>query len=197
MKIDPTQQTPRDNYRLMVATIVPRPIGWVSTVGTDGTPNLAPFSYFGAVTAAPPTLFLSIGRRRGKHKDTARNLIDTGEGVVHIPHRKLAEAMVKTSVEADAQLDEFAWADLAQVQSERVRPPRIAEAMVAFECRVAQHLEIGAGPNDVFLLEILLVHAADEVLVGPHPDPAKLAAVGRLGGDGYCDTSAPFFLARP
>jgi flavin reductase (DIM6/NTAB) family NADH-FMN oxidoreductase RutF len=197
MRIDPSEQTTPDNYKLMIASVVPRPIGWVSTLAADGTLNLAPFSYFGAVTAAPPTLFLSVGRRRGERKDTARNLLDTGEGVVHVPHRPLAEAMVKTSVEAAPDVNEFDFAGLGQVPSDRVRPPRVAGAAIAFECRVGQHLEIGAGPNDVFLLEILLVHLADDILSAGLPDPAKLAGVGRLGGNGYSDTSAPFFIARP
>jgi flavin reductase (DIM6/NTAB) family NADH-FMN oxidoreductase RutF len=197
MRIDPSEQSTRENYQLMIASVVPRPIGWVSTVATDGTANLAPFSYFGAVTAAPPTLILSIGRRRGVRKDTAENLLASGEGVVHVPHRPLAEAMVKTSVEASPDVDEFDFATLARTASERVRPPRVADAAIAFECRVSQHLEVGEGPNDVFLLEILLAHVADDVTDGRLPDPAKLAAVGRLGGNAYCDTGNPFFIARP
>jgi len=197
MRIDPSEQTSRDNYQLMIASVIPRPIGWVSTLAADGTPNLAPFSYFGAVTAAPPTLMLSVGRRRGQRKDTARNLLDTREAVVHIPHRRLAEAMVKTSIEAGPELNEFDFAGLGQTPAEKVRPARVIEAAIAFECRVRQHIEVGTGPNDLFLLEILLIHIADELLDGRLPDPAKLAAVGRLGGTGYCDTSAPFFIERP
>jgi len=197
MRIDPSTQSTRENYQLMIASVVPRPIGWVSTLARDGTANLAPFSYFGAITAAPPTLFLSIGRRHGEQKDTARNLIDAGEGVVHVPHRPLAEAMVKTSVEASAEVDEFEFAALDRIASERVGAPRVLNAAIAFECRVSQYLEVGDGPNDVFFLEILLAHVADDVLDGRLPDPARLAAVGRLGGNGYCATSDPFFLARP
>ena len=197
MQIDPALQTTHDNYRLLVHSVVPRPIGWISTVDPEGAVNLAPFSYFGAVTALPPTLMLSVGRRRGVRKDTAANLLATGEGVVHIPHRPLAEQMVKTSIEAAPDVDEFDFAALGRAPSVRVRPPRVACAAIAFECRVASHQEIGGGPNDVFFLEILLVHVADEVLVDGWPDPARLRAVGRLGGDGYCDTAAPFFIPRP
>ncbi len=189
--------SPRDAYRLMIACVIPRPIAWVSTVDLGARVNLAPFSFFGGVTSSPPTVMLSVGRRRGAHKDTARNLLVAREAVVHICTRPLAERMVATAAEVEHGVDEFELAGLAKLPSVDVRPPRIAEAAIAMEARLVQHMEIGSGPNDVFLLEIVRFHVADDVLVDGAPDAARLAAVGRLGGSAYCDTSAPFDVARP
>ncbi|MDJ0520468.1 MAG: flavin reductase family protein [Planctomycetota bacterium] len=197
MQIDPSTLTPKDAYLLMTACLVPRPIGWASTVSADGVPNLAPFSYFGGVSSSPMTVMLSVGRRRGRPKDTGANLLATEEAVLHIATRSLADAMVATSAEAEPDVDEFALAGLTAVPSERVAPPRIAEAAIAMEAVLRHHMEVGAGPVDMFLLEVVRLHLEDDVLVDGRPDPARLAAVGRLGGTAYCDTSYPFHIARP
>lgn len=198
MDLDPAALAPREAYRLMIACVVPRPIGWTSTLAADGTPNLAPFSYFGGVTSNPLTVMLSVGRRRdGRRKDTAANLLATGEAVVHIPHRPLAEAMVATSAEAEPHVDELALAGLTPLASTKVAPPRVAEAAVALETVVRHHMEVGHAPVDLFLLEVVHLHLDDEFLEDGRPDPARLRAVGRLGGSSYCDTAAPFDVPRP
>jgi flavin reductase (DIM6/NTAB) family NADH-FMN oxidoreductase RutF len=197
MDVDPRTLSPREAYGLLITLVVPRPIAWVSTLDAEGIANLAPFSFFGGVTTHPPIVMVSIGRRDGAPKDTAANLLATGEGVVHVCHRPLAAAMVATSANPDAATDEFELAGLAKTPSLRVAPPRIAGAAVALEARVERHLEIGAGPNDVFLLEIVHVHVDDAFVVDGRADPAKLQAVGRLGGSLYCDTAAPFEIPRP
>ncbi len=197
MQVDLSTLAPRDAYRWMIASVLPRPIAWISTVDGAGRPNLAPFSFFGGVTSDPPTVLLSVGRRKGVRKDTARNLLETREGVIHVPTRALAERMVATSADVDPDVDEFALAGLTKTASVRVRPPRILEAPLAMEARVERHLEVGRGPVDVFLLEILWIHADEAILVDGLPDPTRLAAVGRLGGDGYSDTSHPFHVPRP
>ncbi len=187
----------RQSYRLLIATVIPRPIAWVSTLDAAGRPNLAPFSFFGGVTSHPPTVMLSVGRRRGAHKDTARNLLATGEAVVHVPTRPLAESMVHTSTELPAGESEFALAGLATLPSVEVAPPRVEDAAVALEARVQAHHEVGNGPVDLFLLEVLHFHVRDDVVRDGLPDPALMAAVGRLGGTAYCDTSTPFDVHRP
>ena len=197
MEIDPTTLAPRDAYRLMIACVIPRPIAWTSTVDARGAANLAPFSFFGGVTTDPMTVMVSVGRRRGQHKDTARNLLDTREAVIHITTRPLAEQMVTTASEVEPGVSEFDLAGLATVPSSEVRPPRIADAAIAMEATVQQHLTVGNGPVDVFLLEVVCLHVRDDVLVDGLPDPAKLAAVGRLGGRHYCDTSDVFEVTPP
>ena len=197
MQVDPATLSPKDSYLLMISCVIPRPIGWASTLAPDGTPNLAPFSYFGGVSSSPMTVMLSVGRRGGEPKDTGANLLATKEAVIHIAHRPLAEAMVATAADAEPHVDEFALAGLTPAPSVVVAPPRVAEAAIAMECRMTQHMEVGTGPVDVFFLEVLRLHLDDAYLVDGRPDPAKLAAVGRLGGAGYCDTAEPFQVARP
>jgi flavin reductase (DIM6/NTAB) family NADH-FMN oxidoreductase RutF len=197
MLVRASDLTGRDAYRFMIACVVPRPIGWVSTLDDEERPNLAPFSFFGGVTTNPPTLMLSVGRRKGGHKDTARNLLANGEAVVHVPTRDLAERMVRTSADLGPGEDEFEFAGLTKVASDEVAPFRVAEAAIAMETRLHAHQEVGHGPVDLFLLEVLRYHVRDEIVRDGRPDPALLAAVGRLGGLGYCDTSHPFDVERP
>ncbi len=197
MEIAAQDLSGRESYRLMIACLVPRPIAWVSTVDLGARTNLAPFSYFGGVTSAPPIVMVSVGRRQGERKDTARNLLVSRECVIHIPDRALAEKMVATSADVGHGVDEFELAGLTKVASTDVRAPRVAEAAIAMEAHLERHMEVGEGPNDVFLLEVTRFHVRDDVLVDGVPDPAVLAAVGRLGGTGYCDTAAPFSIERP
>jgi flavin reductase (DIM6/NTAB) family NADH-FMN oxidoreductase RutF len=197
MEIDPSTLPARDAYRWLTACLVPRPIAWVSTVDEGGRANLAPFSFFGGLTSDPPTVMVSVGRRRGARKDTGRNLVATREAVVHIAGRALAPRMVATSAEVGPEVDEFDLAGLTKVPARLVRPSRVAQAPIAMEARVTHHVEVGRGPVDVFLLELVRFHVDDALLVDGLPDPARLAAVGRLGGTGYCDTAAPFHLDRP
>lgn len=197
MQIDAADLAPRDAYHLLISCVIPRPIAWVSTLGPAGGANLAPFSFFGGVTSSPPTVMVSVGRRRGERKDTARNLLATGEAVVHIAHRPLAGEMVATSAELPYGEDEFHASGLAKAASVDVSPPRIADAAIAMEARVVHHHEVGDGPVDLFLLEIVRFHLAEEFLSNGLPDAATLAAVGRLGGRRYCDTAGVFEIPRP
>src|SRR4051812_24711904 len=140
--ITPGDMHPRDAYRLLISMVAPRPIAWVSTVGGDGTLNLAPFSFFNAVGGTPPTVMVSVGQRAGKPKDTLRNVQETGEFVVHIVEYALAELMNKTSGEYAYDVDEFALADLAYVPSIDVRPPRLAMASIAMEVKATQIMPV-------------------------------------------------------
>ena len=197
MKLDPSTLSRRDKYFLLTTCVVPRPIAWVGTVAPDGTPNLAPYSFFGGVCTDPPTVMVSVGRRRGQRKDTAVNLLDNGEGVIHIVTAPLAEQMVKTSGEYASHVDELAHVGLTPGSSERVAPSRVSEAAVAMEAKVVHHQEVGNGPVDLFLMEIVLVHLADEVLVDGLPDPRRLQAVGRLGKQAYAHVKDPYDISRP
>lgn len=197
MQVDPQDLSRRDRYRMLISCLVPRPIAWISTLSGDGVANLAPFSFFGGVTSEPPTVMLSVGRRRGVLKDTAANLLATREGVIHVPSRTLAESMVATSAEVAPEVDEFEQVGLEKIPSVRVKPPRLANSAIAMETTLSQHLEVGAGPVDLFLLRVELFHVDDALLHEGFPDPAHLQAVGRLGGADYCDTATPFPIARP
>jgi len=195
--IDPSTLSRRERYFLLTSCVVPRPIAWIATLAPDGTPNLAPFSFFGGVASDPLTVMVTVGRRRGAKKDTSANLDARPEAVIHIAHRPLAEQMVATSAEVAPEVDEIELAGLASTDADVVAPPRLTDAAIAMEARVISHQEVGNGPVDLFLFEIVRLHLDDRYLVDGRPDPAKLAAVGRLGGLGYCDTAAPFDIARP
>ena len=196
--IDPRELDRRERYGLLVSTVIPRPIGWASTISLNGHVNLAPFSFFAAVSADPWMVMLSIGRRRGALKDTADNLRAQGEAVIHIPERRLAERMVSSSAEVAAEVDEFDFAGLTKVPADIVAPPRIAEAAVAMECKKTSYIELGEGPVDVFFLEVVRVHLDPRILDAEgRPDPIRLEAVGRLGGSDYCVTESLFNLERP
>jgi flavin reductase (DIM6/NTAB) family NADH-FMN oxidoreductase RutF len=196
MILNPSQLTSRATYQLLIAALVPRPIAWVSTVSLSGAHNLAPFSFFAGVSAAPLTLMISVGRRKGQRKDTAHNLLANPECVVHIPNRVLAEAMVMSSADAASEVDEFELALLPYVAANQVSARRIPDAPVAFECRVSHHVELGA--NDVFFLNAVQVHVDDNMLAADGlPDAEKLSAVGRLGRNEYCVADRVFRIDRP
>ncbi len=197
MKIDPDELSPKEKYLLTIASVIPRPIGWTSTINEAGEANLAPFSFFNAVSTDPPTMMLSVGRKKGARKDTANNLLATKEAVLHITHRPLAESMVQSAADVPPSVDEFELASLEKIASELVKPPRIASAAIAMEAKVVHHQEVGNGPVDMFLLEVLRFHLDDRFLVDGRPDAKLLSAVGRLGGPDYCDTSEVFSIARP
>jgi flavin reductase (DIM6/NTAB) family NADH-FMN oxidoreductase RutF len=201
MDIAASSRGPRDANRLLCASVVPRPVAWVSTIDAAGRANLAPFSYFNAVTSDPPIVMISVGRTRSRpgdgRKDTAQNLLATGEAVVHIAPRRLARAMVTTSADVPPGTDEFDLAGLARVASTDVRPPRVAAAPIAMECILERHLPVGNGPSDVFFLRVVRFHVDDAILRDGLPDAALLDAIGRLGGEEYCASDAVFRVPRP
>ena len=185
-------------YHLMTACVVPRPIAWTSTISAAGITNLAPFSFFGGVSSDPWTVMLSVGRRRdGTHKDTARNLLDSGEAVIHISTRENEVAMVASSAGLAPDQSEIDHLDLPTVASVDVAPPRIEGAAIALECQRVHHQEVGRTPVDLFLLEVVRVHLREDLLVDDLPDATQLAAVGRLGGTRYCTTDDTYEIDRP
>lgn len=188
----------RERYALLTGTVVPRPIGWISTVDRRGRRNLAPFSYFTIAAAEPPTLLFSGGSRDGMPKDSVMNARATGGFVAHIVDESLLAAMNRTSVEAPHGTDEFALAGLDSVPSEEVAPPRVAAAPVAFECRVVHEVEISPGGSTVVFGRVLVAHVRDD-LVGAdgHVDVRALAPLARLAGPNYATLGRVLELARP
>jgi flavin reductase (DIM6/NTAB) family NADH-FMN oxidoreductase RutF len=201
MRLDFTSLHARDVYAWMVSTILPRPIAWVSTISAEGRSNLAPFSFFQGVCANPPTLmFVPVNTRDGAKKDTVRNLEQVPEFVVNLVPFVLAEQMNATAVLLPYGESEFEKFGIASVASERVRPPRVAAAPVAFECTLDRFVHIGEGPlaAHVTFGRILIAHVNDAVLGSDgKPDPAKLDLIGRLGGELYARTTERFAIKRP
>jgi flavin reductase (DIM6/NTAB) family NADH-FMN oxidoreductase RutF len=195
MNIDPAELTPGAMYRFMISAIVPRPIAFVSTIGATGITNVAPFSYYVPLASKPPLIGISINHRAGEPKDTLRNLRETGDFVVNVVDEALLLRMVRTSGEWASQVSEFALTGLTAAPAERVRAPRVAESHVHLECRLYQ--EVPLGDTTFVIGEIVLAHAADEMMADGLVDARKLHPVGRLGGLGYTIVRDVVEQARP
>lgn len=201
MFLDFAAMEPRQAYQWMVSAIVPRPIAWVATLSPDGRTNLAPFSFFQGVTCNPPTLlFIPANTRDGRKKDTLRNVEANGEFVVSLPSFAQAEQMNATAALLPYGESEFETFGVAAAPSQRVKPPRVAESGVAFECTILQIVPVGEGPfaANVVFGRILCAHVRDDILGADGAiDPARQDAIGRMGGESYTRTRERFALVRP
>ena len=201
MQLDPAALPLPQLYRHLIGAIVPRPIAWVSTLSPGGVANLAPFSFFNGIGANPPALlFCPVNDRHGRKKDTLRNVEATGEFVVNVVPFALAGPMNASSAEYPPEESEFSALQIAAAESVKVKAPRVAAAPVQFECSLHTVLNLGAGPlgANVVIGRIVWLHIADEVLSPEGEiDPAKLDAIGRMGGTTYARTTERFDLPRP
>ncbi|MBD2214795.1 flavin reductase family protein [Nostoc linckia FACHB-104] len=200
MIIDPSGNDPRNTYQLLIGSVVPRPIAWVSTISSDGTPNVAPFSFFMGVTGNPPTLAISSGLRRGTKKDTLVNVEESGELVVNIVVEELGEQMNTTSGDFPPDVDEFKEAGLTPAPSKRVRPPRVAESPINIECVLKQIVYVGneGSQSGLIIAEAVLWHIRDDLLTPQNTiDVNKLHAIGRLSGNWYTRTRDLYEINRP
>jgi len=183
---------------VLTGVIVPRPIAFVSTISPDGVVNLAPYSFFNAVSYS--TVVFSSSRNVGdKSKDTLRNIEETGEFVVNIVVDSIAEAMNATAAEFPEGVDEFEIAGLTHAPSQIVKPPRVAESPVNIECKLDQIVQIGSGAHEHGLVigTIQLMHVRDDIIDGHRIDQAKLMATGRMAGNMYCRTKDRYEMVRP
>jgi flavin reductase (DIM6/NTAB) family NADH-FMN oxidoreductase RutF len=201
MIIDPRQTTYQENYKLMVGSIVPRPIAFVSTVSADGELNLAPFSYFTAATSAPPTVCFSPGYRpKGpEHKDTLANIEATGEFVVNIVTEALGPAMNETAGDFPATTNEFDIAGLTPEPSKIVKPPRVKESPINMECKVYDVIHIGpkrAGGGALVIGEVVMFHVHDEFYDDGRIKIHDLKPLGRLAGSEYTTLGKTIELKR-
>lgn len=191
--------SPRDAYKLMIGSVVPRPIAWVTTVDLEGRINAAPFSFFNCLSSEPPLLAIGIGTRGDAAqtlKDTARNIHLTHQFTVNIVGNDLAEAMNVTAAPFAAGIEELRQAGLDTVPGSKVVSPRIAAAPAALECERYTTLEVGAGQN-IVLGRILAIHVREDAVNERfYIDPRRLDAIGRMGGSGYATTRDYFELDR-
>ena len=201
--IDPADLTPQEFYRLLNSAVAPRPIAFVSTISAEGHVNLAPFSFFNVFGFNPPILVFSPSRNRyGHKKHSLLNVEEVPEVVINMVNHAMVEQTSLASAEFDRHVSEFTKAGFTEVASERVRPPRVAESPVAFECIVRQVLPVGenAGAGTLVICEVVLAHVRDGILNSAGiVDPHQIDLVGRLGGDWYVRAShdALFEVARP
>jgi flavin reductase (DIM6/NTAB) family NADH-FMN oxidoreductase RutF len=195
-----SERDTNDLYKILIGSVVPRPIAFVATRSAAGRSNLAPFSFFNAVCSNPPTLAFSVIDRGLLQKDTSRNVGEHPEFIVHIVSEPIAEKMNVTSGEYGAHVDEFVEAGFTAVPGTRVAVPRVREALVAMECRMTHHLRIGSKPPfcSHILGEVLHWHVDESVLLpSGRVDADVLRAVGRMGGSEYARTMDRFAIERP
>jgi len=201
-EVDPASADPSEVYALLVGVVVPRPIAFVSSLSADGVPNLAPFSFFNAGGAHPPSLVFSpVTSGAGRDKDTLNNVRATREYVVHIAPWGLREKMNQSSAEYAPEVDEFVEAGFTKVASKKVKAWRVAECPVAMECRLFQIVEHGSGPfrANYVIGEVVYMHIRESLFVNGRIDAVALDAIGRLGGPMYTHVTKEslFNLARP
>jgi flavin reductase (DIM6/NTAB) family NADH-FMN oxidoreductase RutF len=207
MIISPSDVPHSEIYGILLNSVAPRPIAWVSTVSASGRPNVAPFSFFNAVCVDPPLLAFAPGLRQpkepqssdGEAKDTLRNIRETKEFVVNIVTFELAEAMNLTSGEYDASVNEFEVAKLTPQPSRIVRPPRVAESPVSFECKLHQILDFSSRPTSSSLVigQVVSIHMSDAHIKDGKLDRNSLDLIGRMGGLQYTRTTQRFDMVRP
>jgi flavin reductase (DIM6/NTAB) family NADH-FMN oxidoreductase RutF len=199
MKIDPASLDARNVHDLLVGCVLPRPIAFVSTIGKDGVYNAAPFSFYTILSLHPALIGFTVGRRRGGiKKDTLVNIEFAGEFVINVVPESIAEAMNKAAGDYPSDVDEFVETGLTPVQSDLVRPPRVAESPIQLECRLMQILEFGALPttHNFIIGEVLRVHVQNELVVDGVVQSDRVKAVGRLGAELYCRTREIFEMKR-
>ena len=199
ISIDPKQNSERDNYKLLIGSIIPRPIAFVTTQSEDGIVNGAPFSYFNIVSSNPPMVSLAIQRPGGRVKDTARNIYENQQFVVHIVDNENVAKINETAASLPASESEIELANLTLVPSENVSVPGVKEAKVRMECRLVQAIPLGGEEpgSDLFIGEVVRFHIDEAIYEDGRIDPRGLNAISRLAGSSYATIGEIFSKERP
>ncbi|RST77452.1 flavin reductase family protein [Siminovitchia acidinfaciens] len=201
ISIDPFQNSERDNYKLLIGSIIPRPIAFVTSQTKDGTINGAPFSYFNIVSSNPPMISLAIQRKNGMPKDTAHNIQERKEFVVHIVDEQNVTKINETAASLPPDESELDVAQLATVDSRMVSVPGIKEAKVRMECVLEQAVALGGNGDtpgvDLIIGKVVQFHFDEEIYFDGKIDPDALRAVSRLAGNNYAKVGEIFEIERP
>jgi flavin reductase (DIM6/NTAB) family NADH-FMN oxidoreductase RutF len=199
--VDPASTDYLSVYKLLIGTVVPRPIAFVSTVNPEGVFNVAPFSFFTVASSNPPVLVFTVGRRTtpDPRKDTLRNILTAREFVVNVVTEEFSEKMNLCAGEYPPDVDEFELAGLTPASSDLVKAPRVAESPVNMECRLLYTIEMSGLPNggNLVLGEVIRIHIDDAYVSNYRVDPDKLRAIGRMAGNTYTRTQDRFDMIRP
>ena len=202
MIILPSEQTKQENYKLLIGSVLPRPIAFITTKSKSGVVNAAPFSFFNVVGTEPPLIMFSCSRKPGGiMKDTAKNAIESQEFVIHIVDEENVEKINYTAIDAPEDVSEIELAGLNLLPGELVQVPRVVECKIAMECRLHRHLPLGESdgePNaDLIIGEVVCFHIEEELYSGGRIDTEKLKPVGRLAGLNYTTLGNVFEYERP
>ncbi|HEU4497213.1 MAG TPA: flavin reductase family protein [Flavobacterium sp.] len=200
MQLNPEQLDPKAVYKLLTGAVIPRPIAWISTISEDGILNLAPFSFFNAAGDDPPHIMFSASRPGGQEKDTLANILRTGQFVVNMVTEALAEQMNATAQSVPHDIDEFQLAGLTPIASARIKPPRVKESPVSFECELVHHYTLEnhkSGGATIVIGRIVMFHFDDSVLSdGYKINLANYRPVSRLAGSDYARLGELFSIIR-
>lgn len=201
MRFDLDPDRPDLSYKLLASTVTPRPIAWVTTLGKSGIVNAAPYSFFNAMGHTPPTVAIGIlGDPEKGWKDTARNILDTGEFVVNLVPEPLAQEMNMTCTNAPSDISEMEIAGLQSAASTHIKPPRIAGAPVSFECKT--FTVVTTSPEQAIVIgQVIAIHVADQYVLDSeraYIDTPAIGLIGRMHGAGwYTRTGDTFQMDRP
>lgn len=200
LTIDPKNQTERENYKLLIGSIIPRPIAFVTSRSRDGILNAAPFSYFNIAATDPPVLSIAMQRKDGKMKDSANNIEATNEFVIHIVDEENVREINKTAANRPPEENELELTDFDLAESTVVSVPGIKQAKVRFECTLEKRVELGENgrtTSDLILGKVEQFHLAESIYRAGKIDPDTLAAVSRLAGHDYATVGERFTIERP
>lgn len=200
ISIDPKNNSERENYKLLIGSIIPRPIAFVTTKSEQEVINGAPFSYFNIVSSNPPMISLAIQRPNGRLKDTARHIHHQQQFVVHIVDEDNVEQVNETAASLPVTESELARTNFTLVDSQQIAVPGIQEAKVRMECRLVQSVPLMNGEEqtgDLFIGEVVQFHIDEVIYHEGRIDPRKLNAVSRLAGSNYAKVGEIFSIERP
>ena len=187
-------------YKLLTGTVIPRPIGWISTIDANGINNLAPFSFFNVVSEDPPHVMFSTLRTGNKNKDTLNNILDNNQFVVNLVTEDIVEQMNSTSQSVAADIDEFELANVTPIDSVYIQPKRVKESLVHFECEMVHNYFIENHQNGgacIIIGKIITMHIDDSILMENHRiNLETYKPVARLAGSNYSKLGEIFSIKR-
>lgn len=200
MQFDPEQIPSSAVYKLLTASVIPRPIAWVSTLSPDGIRNLAPFSFFNVISEDPPHLVFSAARTGNKNKDTLNNILANHQFVVNMVTPEIVEQMNLTSQSVAPEIDEFELANVTPIPSNKISPDRVAESPISFECELVHHYFTQGHSNGgaaLLIGRIVQIHINDELLLEDHKiNLEAYQPVSRLAGSYYSKLGELFTIKR-
>ena len=187
-------------YKLLTGTVIPRPIAWVATIDENGIDNLAPFSFFNIVSEDPPHLMFSTVRTGNKNKDTLNNILANQQFVVNLVTQDVVEKMNTTSQSVAPNINEFELANVTPIESIYIKPKRVKESLVQFECEMVHHYFIEKHQNGgacIIIGKIITMHIDDSILMENHKiNLEKYQPVARLAGSNYSKLGEIFSIKR-
>ncbi|AWE06099.1 hypothetical protein DCE79_01225 [Lysinibacillus sp. 2017] len=200
-QIDPQQLSERENYKFLIGSIIPRPIAFITSMSEEGDVNAAPFSFFNIVSSNPPMISVSIQRKKGQMKDTARNIRANKQFVVHIVDTENVEKVNETAANLPPEESEVERASLTLVESMKIGVPGVKEAKVRFECELETVLELGGNNEnpgcDLIIAKVKYYHIEESIYKDGRIDPNALAPISRLAGNDYAKIGEHFTIERP